>query len=382
MRAILIVLDGLGVGSLPDANHYGCSNSNTVKNAIGNKSNLLPFLYKFGFSYFLNQNYTKGENIIVGKLNPITKDNDSAPIHWEMMGIVRKKRLPLYPKGIPQIILKELERETGYEFIGNIMVEKGQTLKNLRDKHKKTGMPIIYSTTDSVIQVASMEKYVSLKDLYMICEIARKLLPDVGRIIAKPFIVDQKGSYQRDNKNRKDYIIDLHYQNSLLLKLQEQKIPTIAIGKIIDFFQGKGISKEIKTGSNLEGIKAIIKSLKKLKKGFIFSNLVEFDMMGHSNNVKGMFDLLKQFDNMLPEIIKNMKKDDLLILTSDHGCDPTKETKTHTREYGILVCYHKKIKTIKSIGTHWQFIDIASTLADYFEVNFNPGKSFYKKIYN
>jgi len=349
---------------------------------IGNKLNTLPSLHKFGFSYFLNGDNFIKEKVAVGKLKPITKDNDSAPIHWEMMGIIKKERLPLYPSGVPLSILKKLEKETGYKFIGNVMVEKGETLKNLQDEHQKTGMPIIYATTDSVIQIASMEEHVPLEDLYMICEVARKLLPDVGRIIAKPFIINEEGNYERDNKNRKDYIIPLSHQEFLLSKLEERKIPTVAIGKIGDFFHGTGILKEIKTSSNLEGIEAIIDSLKKIKKGFIFANLVDFDMMGHSNDTKGMFKLLKEFDNKLPLIVKEMKRDDLLILTSDHGCDPTQETKTHTREYGLLVCYQKKMKKFKNMGSSWKFIDIATTLADYFKIDFKPGKSFYKFFYN
>lgn len=379
MRAILIVLDGIGVGSLPDAIHYGSANANTLLHSIGgNGLRHLPFLRELGFSFFFNgDNSFFKRKVVLGKLRPITKDNDSGPIHWEMMGIIRKGRLPLFPKGIPKHILRELEKRTGYRLIGNIMIEEGQALKGLRDKHGETAKPILYTTTDSVVQIASMEKYVPLEDLYMICRTLRELLPTAGRIIAKPFILNEKGEYERDNKNRRDYMIAPPHQDFLLPKLQEKKIITIGIGKIGDFFHGVGISEEIKTGSNLEGIKATVNSLKSLKEGFVFVNLVDFDMKGHSNDTKGMFQLLKEFDSKLPVIIKEMNDDDLLILTSDHGCDPTQNTKTHTREYGLLVCYHKKIKKYKNIGTRRTFAGIAATLANYFRVDFKPEEVFY-----
>ncbi len=378
MRAILIVLDGIGVGRLSDASHYRGINPNTLSHSIGNRLDALPFLSKFGFSYFLNRNNYFGEKVLVGKLRPITKDNDSGPIHWEMMGIKRKGRLPLYPKGVPNGIVRDLEKRTGYKFIGNVMVKEGRILKKLRIQHESNAHPILYTTTDSVIQVAAMKKHVPIKDLYVICETLRELLPAAGRIIAKPFILNKDKEYERDSKNRKDYMLNPPHRKFLLPKLQEKKIPTIGIGKIGDFFQGIGISRGIKTGSNLEGIEATISTLQSLKKGLIFTNLVDFDMMGHSNNKEGMFDLLRQFDRKLPSIIKRMNEDDLLILTSDHGCDPTQSTKTHTREYGLLVCYQKKLKEYRDMGSELFFVDIATTLADYFNVDFKPGNLFYK----
>ena len=382
MRAIVVILDGVGVGALSDAAHYGAAQANTLSNVLGKKG-LCGFdaLREFGFSYFLNNKQEKGQKyekdgLVVGKLKPITKDNDSGPIHWEMMGVVRKERLPLYPGGISKLVLKKLEKETGYKFIGNIMIERSCTLDELRKQHQDSALPVLYATSDSVVQVAAMEECVPLKDLYKICEKLRQFLPLAGRIVAKPFILNKNMAYERDNRNRKDYMLAPPRRNLLLLKLQERKIPTIGIGKISDFFQGVGISKEVKTGSNLEGIRETKKALSTLKKGFIFTNLVDFDICGHSNDTKGMLRLLKQFNDNLPSIVKKMKDGDLLILSSDHGCDPTQETKTHTRENGLLVCYQKNSKRQGVSVFNGGFIDIAATLADYFKINFKQGVSF------
>jgi phosphopentomutase len=379
MRVILIVLDGVGSGSLPDAKFYNRNtNANTLLHVVDNRLHELPFLSRFGFSYLTGNNQDLSSGVAVGRIRPITKDNDSAPIHWEMMGIIREGRLPLYPQGIPSNILEEIKRLSGYDFIGNVMVEKGSILTELRNEHMKTEKPIIYTTTDSVIQIAATIKHVPLSELYRICRIVRNLVPEVGRVIAKPFKINELGEYERDNKNRKDYILELPTNDFLLPKLQDAGIPILAIGKIADFFQNKAISKSISTGSNREGIKAIVQNLRNMKKGLIFANLVDFDMKGHSNDKEGMFSLLKEFDNEMPSILEEMLDDDLLIITSDHGCDPTQDTKTHTREYGILI-YHKiAMNKFIELGSDWNFTDISTTISDYFHLNFKPGKIFNK----
>ncbi len=375
MKVILLVLDGVGVGSLPDANEYGTSTANTLVNSLGNsRLDQLPFLKQIGFSYFFGENdqLKKG---VVGKLAPITKENDTAPIHWEMMGIKDAKRHTIYPNGIPQPVLNKLEQETEYKFIGNVMVEYGDTLSHLRDEHKKTKHPIIYCTTDSVVQVAAMEEYIPIENLYAICKVLRRLLPNVGRVIAKPFIINEDGNYERNNKKRRDYAISIPNDNFLLPKLEAVDIATIGVGKIGELFQNLGISKSIKTGSNTEGIATTIEVINNLKKGLVFANLTDFDMMGHSNNVQGMIELLKELDDKLPSVIDSMGDEDLLILTSDHGCDPTQSTKTHTREYGILLCFQKRMQNkLAYVGN---FADLASVTACYFGINFNPGNVFY-----
>jgi phosphopentomutase len=379
----VIVLDGVGVGEMPDAYKYNDEGSNTLANMANFVGGLnLPNLQKLGLG---NITSIKGVEPVLhplasyGKMAEMSVGKDSTTGHWELGGFVTTKQFPLYPNGFPKKLIDKFLAETNLKgILGNTTASGTEIIMRLGDEHVGTGFPIVYTSADSVFQIAAHEEVIPIARQYEICKIAREkvLIGDdaVGRIIARPFI-GKSGSYTRTT-NRKDFSLD-PYGDTILDYLHREGIDTIAIGKINDLFNYRGIKVKIKTISNSEGIENIIKTAKTVKNSFVMTNLVDFDVYyGHRNDPNGFAEALKYFDDRLPEILSSLDETDCLILTSDHGNDPVTPSTDHSREYVPLLYYSKKYKG-RNLGTRSTFADVAQTVAHFFKVNNSlNGKSF------
>lgn len=382
---LIILLDGVGVGELPDAANYGDKGSNTLAN-IANKLNgiSLPNLQKLGLGNIIDiTGIPKSDSPLAsfGKMNEKSQGKDSVSGHWEISGLELDFDFPYYQNGFPKNIVDKFLKLTGFEnILGNKAASGTEIIMELGDEHVKTGFPIIYTSADSVFQIAAHEDVIPLKRLYEICEISRNEIfvknDNIGRIIARPF-VGNSGNYKRTT-NRKDYAVSPPSETILDL-LKKNNIPTIAIGKINDLFNHRGISIPLKTKSNEEGVEKIIDTLKVHKNSFIFTNLVDFDVYyGHRNDFVGFASALKDFDNKLPEIINLLDESDVLIITADHGNDPTTPSTDHSREY-IPLIYYQKGKLGTDLGIRSTFADIGKSAAQFFEINNDlKGISFLK----
>jgi phosphopentomutase len=371
---IVIVLDGVGTGELPDAYKYGDEGSSTLQNMARVVGGLnLPNLKKYGLGNISEiQGVEKVTNPIAsfGKMAEVSEGKDSTTGHWELGGIKVQFDFPYYPKGFPKDLIDNFIRLTGVKgILGNKPASGTEIIKELGDEHVRKGFPIIYTSADSVFQVAAHEEVIPLNRLYEICTIAReKLLKgknSVGRVIARPFI-GTSGNYSRTT-NRKDFSMD-PVSDTILDVLYKNDIQTVAIGKINDLFNYRGIKVKEKTVSNNEGIEKLIKYSLKVTDSFIFANLVDFDVYyGHRNDPFGFAKALEEVDNHLPEIIEKLDKSDRMIITSDHGNDPTDLSTDHSREYVPLLYFRKNTAGI-NLGIRKTFSDVAKTVADYFKV--------------
>src|SRR6056297_955470 len=369
-RAVIIVLDSVGVGEAPDADVYGDEGSNTLLHVYQENDNFkLPNLEKLGITHIDGLEEIRNENVVptssYGRGEELSKGKDTTTGHWEISGLLLEHPFPTYPNGFPKEVIDEFERKTGYKAIGNKAASGTVIIEELGKEHLETGALIVYTSADSVFQIAAHEDVLSYEELYEVCEIARDILQGehgVGRVIARPFI-GEPGSFTRTDK-RKDFSLK-PISKTLLDYLKEDSKDVVAIGKIEDIFSGKGITKAIHTKDNLVGIETTLKELKEDTEGLIFTNLVEFDMIfGHRNDPEGYGNALKDFDDRLPEIIDNLKEDDLLIITADHGCDPTTPSTDHSREYVPMIFFGKGIKENNDLGTVESFGSIARTILD------------------
>ena len=379
----IIVLDGVGVGELPDAALYGDSGSNTIRNiAIAANGLDLPNSRKLGLGNIIEiKGVDKISNPIAsfGKMNELSKGKDSTTGHWELSGLFVETDFDYYPDGFPDIILNEFLKISGSKgFLGNKAASGTEIIKELGDEHVKTGFPIIYTSADSVFQIAAHQDIIPLVKLYEICEITRnKVLIDpikVGRVIARPF-TGSSGSYER-TVYRKDYSLNPPSETILDL-LQKNNIKTVAIGKISDLFNYRGINVHLKSKSNREGFEQLIKASNEYQDSLIFINLVDFDVyFGHRNDVEGFANALKDFDNFLPAFLQNLNETDRVIFTADHGNDPTTPGTDHSREY-VPVLYYGKNKNATNLGIRNTFADVGKTAAEFFDVKNNlKGTSF------
>lgn len=385
-RVILIVLDSVGIGEMPDAKLYGDQGSNTIGNIAKSIGGLkLPNMEALGLG---NINYIHGVKKIdkpkgnYGKCAEISKGKDTVTGHWEISGVVLKKPLKTFPKGFPREIIEEFENNIGRKIIGNKVASGTEIIKELGDEHVRTGCPIIYTSADSVFQIAAHEEVIPLEKLYDICKIARNMLTGentVGRIIARPFI-GKEGKYTRTS-NRRDFALD-PFSKTILEYIKENNLNVMAVGKIEDIFNGKGVTEAVHIKNNMDGVDKTIEYMKENKAGLIFTNLVDFDMLyGHRNDVEGYAKALVEFDKRVPEIIQNMKEKDVLIITADHGCDPTTASTDHSREYIPVLVYGKSMKSGIDIGTRRCFCDIGKTILDILQIkNSLYGESFKDKI--
>ena len=375
-RVFLIVLDSVGVGELPDAALYGDEGSNTLKTCYETGMLKVPTMEKMGLFRIDGLDYARttsgaNEKIIgsYGKMNEKSAGKDTTIGHWEIAGVISRRPLPTYPHGFPLEVIKEFEEKTGHKTLCNLPYSGTEVLKDYGDRHLAGEGLIVYTSADSVFQVAGHEGIVPIEELYRVCEIARNLLQGehgVGRVIARPF----EGSAPNFKRTvrRKDFSIAPPHLTVLNL-LQEKGFSTIGVGKIEDIFSGSGISESVHTKSNQDGVLATEKFIEKDFNGLCFVNLVDFDMLyGHRNDVLGYVNALNEFDEWLGGITQKFRKTDLLLITADHGCDPAPPGTDHTREYTPLLAYGAMVKGNNNLGIRDSFADIGKTIADIFQI--------------
>lgn len=387
-RAIVMVLDSFGVGELPDAKEYGDEGSNTLRGIYNNTNLNLPNMKKLGMYNIqgINVKEEKEKELIgaFGKAAEQSVGKNSPVGHWEMSGFILRNGFKTYPNAFPKELIDEFIRKTGVKGVLCNEVGSGtEILKRFGEEHIRTGYPIIYTSADSVFQIAAHEDVISVNKLYEICKIAREILNkpeyNVGTVIARPFVGDNKDNFTR-TYNRKDFESET-FGRTMLDVIKENGKEVIAIGKIQDLFSGRGMSKMIHTNGNADGIEKTIEEMKKDTEGLIYTNLVDFDMLyGHRNNIEGYAKALEYFDSKLPEIISNMKETDILVITADHGNDPSTPSTDHDREYVPILVYGKQVKEGIDIGIRSTFADISATILDILNMEQLEGTSFKKNI--
>lgn len=384
-KVVLLILDSLGVGALPDAHLFGEKDCNTLGNinqVVGGLK--IPNLVKLGLGHIVPSLNNTGEPAIgaYGKMAELSKGKDTTTGHWEIAGILTKDPMPTFPDGFPPEIIETFQEMIGGPVIGNKVASGTQIIEELGPEHLATGYPIVYTSADSVFQIAAHEEVIPLEQLYEYCQIARRLLTGkwaVGRVIARPFI-GLPGSFQR-TANRHDYSLEPP-SPTVLDALKAKGLQVIGVGKIHDIFAGRGLTESITTKDNLDGVEKTIEVWPRLKEGLLFTNLVEFDShFGHRNNPQGYAQKIEEFDNVLPKLLELVAKEGLLIITADHGNDPTTPSTDHNREYVPLLVYGKGISPGIDLGIRQTFADVAATLSEIFGLDFTgPGQSFWSEI--
>ncbi len=384
-RVFLIVLDSCGIGAMPDCRDFGDENCNTLKRISESQFFSDKNMIKLGIGNIDGIDYLdKNDNQLaaVARLTEKSKGKDTTIGHWEIAGIVSQNPLPTYPDGFPLSVIDEFSKKTGKKVICNKPYSGTDVIRDYGKEHVETGALIVYTSADSVFQIAAHESVVPVETLYEYCKVAREILCGenaVGRVIARPF----EGEYPdfRRTANRHDFSISPP-KETLLDALVKDGKTVYAVGKIYDIFAGKGISEYVFTHSNEEGMQKAYEALDKDFNGLCFVNLVDYDMLyGHRQDIDGYAKAFAEFDGWLPSVIDKMKEEDVLMITADHGCDPGDSHTDHTREYTPLVIYGKQVKPV-NLGTRQTFADIAATVADYLEVPFEcDGESFAQMIY-
>ena len=379
-RATIIVLDSAGIGYLPDAAQFGDEGAHTLGHIYDRTHMKIPNMLELGLGNIAGSMLptVQSPKGCYGKSEEKTKAKDTTSGHWEMAGVIMDPPFRTYPNGFPKKVIYEFERRTGRGTLGNIVASGTEIIQVLGDEHVKTGKLIVYTSADSVFQIAAHEDVVPLEELYHCCEIAREILMGdelVGRVIARPF-VGGNGKYTR-TENRRDYAIP-PVGETILDSLSASGYVTAGVGKIEDIFCKRGLGLINHTKNNHDGIEATIDFLKDGKADFIFTNLVDFDMLyGHRNNVTGYAEALEYFDKRLPDIMAQMHEGDLMIITADHGCDPTYPGTDHTREHIPVVVWGPGMKQGVNIGTRKTFADLGCTIVDYLTGKpFKTGESF------
>ncbi len=387
MRVIAIVLDSCGVGELPDVKAYGDEGSNTLGNlgkAVGGLR--LPNLERLGLGKIIPIAGVRGDIAALGaygKMGALSAGKDSTNGHWELMGVSVSQPLPLFPGGFPPEIMHEFERVSGRGWLGNKAASGTEIIDELGEEHIVGGKLIVYTSADSVFQIAAHEKVVPLSELYRICADLRKVLAGpwgVGRVIARPFVGDSKENFKR-TANRKDFSLPCPEENILDL-LHASGVATVGIGKIGDLFAERGLSKIVHTKSNRDGMEKLYEELATSREGFIFINLVDFDTLwGHRNDAAGFAGGLLEFDRMLSGLDQRFRREDVIFITADHGCDPTTPSTDHSREYVPLLAYGANVNSDINLGTRPSMADLGATIAELFGKKWNgKGASFAEKI--
>jgi phosphopentomutase len=384
-RITLIVLDGAGIGAMPDAPEWGDAGSDTFGHICESRQLQLPNLRSLGLG---NIRPLSGVPKIerprgsYGKCALKSNGKDTTTGHWEMAGIILERAFPTYPNGFPQSVIDEFIAKTGVPgILGNIPASGTEIIKELGAEHVKTKKPIVYTSADSVFQIAAHEEVIPLARLYEICEIARDILRgehEVGRVIARPFL-GQPGSFYR-TENRHDYAVPPPRENLLPL-LSDNGLDVVSIGKIASIYDSEGVTQDLTAKNNEQSIDQTIKALQDETRGLIFSNLVDFDMLyGHRRDTEGYARALEHFDSRWPEIEDAMREGDLLMITADHGNDPTYPGTDHTREYAPLLVYGKKAQAGVNLGTRSSLADIGRTIADNFGLDLRAGDGFLNSV--
>jgi phosphopentomutase len=387
-RVFLVVLDSVGIGELPDAGAYGDEGSHTLYAASKSDYFNMPEMKKLGlfqidgvrekFPEDYSGNIYEGA---VARLAERSKGKDTTTGHWEIAGIISEKPFPTYPKGFPDEIIKPFEKETGRKVLCNLPYSGTDVIRDYGKEQVETGAFIVYTSADSVFQIAAHEEVVAVEELYRCCGIARNLLTGshgVGRVIARPFT----GTYPDYKRTANRHDFSLTPPLSMLDLIKDSNYSVLGVGKIYDIFAGKGITDTIRTHDNAEGIEKLIERMSWDFEGLCFVNLVDFDMLyGHRNDVNGYAKALTYFDEQLPRILTGLRKEDILIITADHGCDPSTVSTDHCREYIPFVAYGEKIKAGANIKTRQSFADIAATILEYFAIEQRvAGASFLKEL--
>ncbi|MEW6209547.1 MAG: phosphopentomutase [Acidobacteriota bacterium] len=382
-RIILIVLDSLGIGEMPDSAEYGDAGADTLGHTLGAREVAIPNLRAMGIANIRSLPVAAVANPTgaYGRAATSSRGKDTTTGHWEMSGIITANPFPTYPQGFPPRIIEPFERAIGRKIIGNKPASGTEIIKELGEEHLRTGSPIVYTSADSVFQIAAHENIVPLEELYRWCEIARRQLTGrdcVGRVIARPF-VGEPGDFRR-TEARQDYAIDPP-ENMLLDVMKSANLSVVAVGKIGSIFCHRGTTSELKAGNNEASVDQTISALEKSPRGLIFTNLVDFDMLyGHRNDVEGYARALERFDYRLPEIQRAMKDDDLLLISADHGCDPGDISTDHTREYVPILAWGRKARGGVDLGTRSSLADIGQTVAENFGLELRAGRSFLREI--
>ncbi len=385
-RVFLIVLDSYGIGELPDAKEYGDEDSNTLAAIVKSKKYNTPNLQKMGLFNIEGVDLGKRVEEPIGsfaRMKEASKGKDTTIGHWEIAGIVSNSPLPTFPNGFPEDFIEEFSKKTARKCVCNRPYSGTDVIRDYGKHHMETGDLIVYTSADSVFQIAAHEDVVSIDQLYKYCEIARELLQGerlgAGRVIARPFI-GQEGNFTR-TPNRHDYSL-VPPQTTLMDEMLEMGLDTIGVGKIYDIFAGKGISSSNKIKDNTDGMNTTLRLMDEDFHGLCFVNLVDFDMKyGHRNDVDGYAQAATDFDKQLALMLEKMNDDDVLIITADHGCDPSTPSTDHSREYTPMLIYGKQIKEGVDLKTRGSFSDIAKTISEIFETPGQiSGKSFLKDV--
>ena len=383
-RVIWIVLDSVGIGEMPDAAQYGDAGSDTLGHIAQSRKLHLNNLCRLGLGNIRPLDRLPPDPApqgAYGRCSLASPGKDTTTGHWEMAGIHLVKPFPVYPHGFPPEVMEEFERRIGRATLGNKAASGTEILEELGEEHMRTGSPIVYTSADSVFQVAAHEEVIPLYELYKICETAREILRgknEVGRVIARPFL-GTPGAFTR-TPNRHDYAVPPP-PGMLLDRLKERGVEVFAVGKIFDVFLGRGIRDYEKTKSNADGMEKTLQAMDSLAQGMIFVNLVDFDQLyGHRNDVEGYARALEAVDDWLPSLEARLGPGDLLILTADHGCDPTTASTDHSREYVPLLVYGKRARAGIDLGTRKTLSDIGQTVAENFGTKIVAGESFLSRI--
>lgn len=386
-KVVVIVLDGVGIGELPDADRYNDRGSNTLGNLAEKLGGLdLPHLQKLGLGNIAPIKGVDPEKLPIGnygKMKEVSPGKDSTTGHWELGGVQLDFAFPTYPNGFPPEIIDEFTRRIGRGILGNKPASGTEIIKELGEEHMRSGKPIVYTSADSVFQIAAHEKIIPVEELYKMCEVAREILQGkhaVARVIARPFIGTNAHDFQR-TRGRRDFSLKPPKPTVLDL-LKKNGILTVGIGKIDDLYAGQGLVEKIHSKSNAQGIEATIDQMKKVERGFIMTNLVDFDMLyGHRNNPEGFYQELQAFDKALSDILPLVDEKTVLFITADHGNDPTTPSTDHAREYVPILAYSPGIKKGVHLGVRETFADLGRTIADIFNIEATPaGASFWPLI--
>ena len=386
-RVVLIVLDSVGVGEMPDAKMYGDKGSHTLDHTFEACNGLnIPNLKKLGLGNIEGVKALGKEESVIGAFGKGSEKSigkDTVTGHWEIGGVILDKPLNTYPDGFSDKIINEFKEKAKIDgILGNKVASGTAIIEELGEEHVRTGYPIIYTSADSVFQIAAHEEVVGLDNLYKMCEIAREMLVGedvVGRVIARPF-VGEVGSFKRTS-NRRDYALD-PFGKTALEYIKENGMSVAAVGKIEDIYNGKGVTEAVHIKNNMDGVDKTLEYMDKIDNGLIFTNLVDFDMLyGHRNDPKGYGKAIEDFDGRLNEIYSKLRDEDILIITADHGCDPTTESTDHSREYIPILVYGKQVKGGTELGIRDSFTDIGKSVLDYLGIDNNlEGKSFINEI--
>lgn len=387
-RVILMVLDSAGIGEMPDAADWGDAGSDTLGHIFESRQLNVPNLQRLGLGNIrplANLLPAEAPTGSFGKCTLKSNGKDTTTGHWEMAGIILKRAFPTFPQGFPPRIISEfVEKARVPGVLGNIPASGTEIIKELGEEHIRTGKPIVYTSADSVFQIAAHEEIIPIDRLYEICEIARKMLDGedkVGRVIARPFLGSNAADFKR-TENRHDYAVPPPSENLLPL-LKDNGLDVVCIGKIASIYDSIGVTQDLTAKNNEQVVNVTIKAIGDDTRGLVFSNLVDFDMLyGHRRDVEGYAKALETFDAQIPSIIDAMRENDLLILTADHGNDPSMPGSDHTREYAPLLVYGKSAKPGVDLGTRQSLSDIGQTVAENFGLKLKDGMSFIDEISN